>query len=110
MWAIYVAATFAASGFSFSGFGSDLGIVKLFLALGFWAFTIGHLGLMWQTLKALESFRAAINKQLLLGENECQREFIEPLKELTKSRNPFWVSATAHTIIDLCVTLIIFST
>ena len=61
LWAVYVAATFAASGFSFSGFGSTEIFAKVFLTIGFWAFAIGHLGLLWQSLGALDAIRNDIS-------------------------------------------------
>ena len=109
LWAVYVVATFAASGFSFSDFGSTEIYAKIFLSIGFWAFALGHLGLLWQTLRVLSSTRDAITMHLGSATSTCEPNFRDPLLELVRASNPFWVSALAHITINCCVTLIIWA-
>ena len=103
LWGIYIVATFTASAFSFTE--DQLSLFELrAVTAGFWAFTLGHLVLVWQAL----SINIKLKQSLLDPKNSNDSPYSGVVSHLANTANPPWVSMVIHLFIDACVTSLIW--
>jgi hypothetical protein len=101
LWAVYVVATFAAGGFVVTAQHDVRSFAKVALSLGFTAFTVGHMFLLWQNTSAI----IALEGLLKCHEDDNSRSFLE----LFAGRTNRFLAYVPHVIIDACVLLVIWS-
>ncbi|WP_155904975.1 hypothetical protein [Methylopila sp. M107] len=99
LWAVYVAATFATASYGLSQQDLHAGVV-LAISLGFSVFALCHWSLVMQALRINRTLGSEINAHLEQNKNAA---FAASLRCLTRSANPYWISLSAHVIIDVCV-------
>jgi hypothetical protein len=107
LWAVYVAATFAAAGFGASSTPLNA-IAPVWAAaavtLGFWAFALGHLVLLMQALSVTRVLGTAICDVLAATPAAVELALKPVLERLVSTANPPWISMAIHLFIDACVT------
>ena len=101
LWAVYVAASFAAA-----GYGSSTSLAwqaALAVTIGFWLFAFGHLALLRQTLRMIEAVRRD-----LMAIKPANTLLSEALKVSARIRNPLSIGTRIQLAIDVCVTAAIW--
>jgi hypothetical protein len=103
LWTVYVAATFAAAGYGFSG--PPLNCLTA-IAVTFSAFSFGN----WKLLKQSLEINIIIKKDVRDAiDGDQDNQFKSSIELLVANANPLWVSRTIHLFIDLCVIVSIWS-
>ncbi|MGQ0446283.1 MAG: hypothetical protein ACT4O2_14455 [Beijerinckiaceae bacterium] len=104
LWTVYVAATFAAAGYGFSGTLNCPTAIAV--TVGFLAFASGHFVLLKQSVDLSLKIKGDVKNAI---DADQEKQFKSSIKGLVDNANPPWVSLTAHLIIDLCVIVSIWS-
>ena len=101
LWALYTVTTFTASAFSFR-YGAKFPS-SIIVMLGFLAFTLGHAALVRQSIVATNAIADSIKEIAKDDKSALSRAGVK----IADTANPIWVSMVLHSIIDICVSLLI---
>jgi hypothetical protein len=105
LWTVFVAATFTAAGFNGLSDPEFGGAERVFLTIGYCAFSAGHWSLLNHCIKVSNTISGEIMRQL---ESSKTGAFQESVRSIVKHRSSFWYSLISHLVIDACVILIIW--
>lgn len=102
LWGIYIAATFTGAAFTIND--TQLSNGSLFaVTIGFWAFALGHAGMLRLAIKNSVAIDDYIRK------HDADVQTILPLaSEITQNRHVYGWSFFFHAAIDFCVTALIW--
>jgi hypothetical protein len=109
LWTIYVAATFAAAGYSISAKSSGLAPDKYVIfavTVAFWLFVVGHLSGIYAMLSDHMQLESDIRRVLPADPSAQSFAYTQSIGILVKrSFDPRWPAIAVHLIIDVCVTV-----
>lgn len=102
LWAMYVASTFAAAGFSISS--SITYKVGFLVLIGYWTFTLAHFYLLIRNAVILNNLKQEIKSFIVNIPRENALSFKYSLISLTNMASSPWIIVCIHLPIDVCVT------
>jgi hypothetical protein len=105
LWAVYVAATFAAAGYGLSVAQGLAYRLAATVASGFLAFAIGNWVLLRQSLTIARTLQRDIRAALSA---DPENPFASSLHAVAATANAPWISLVFHVFIDTCVVLAIW--
>lgn len=103
LWTVYVAANFAMAGFAFASEDALPIPVKVAVTVGFWAFALGHLALLRQTLRTAWAYAEELKAAITTYPPQAGG-FQVSLWTSALSANRTHNSVAAHLLIDCCST------
>ena len=103
LWTVYVAATFAASGFAIAGAREQKYAAAIALTIGFGAFTVGHWNMLRPELEARWALKVAIMAHLEADASAHKNSFYPSIRRIAETVYETGWSRFAHFLIDACV-------
>jgi hypothetical protein len=105
LWAFYTATVLGSIVFGLSRTHTCM-TASVFL-VGYWAFSLGELALLFQTMRLLRAIREYISTFQMESHDEGAKRLNGVLSCIAKTKNPFCISMGIQLLGSICVTLLV---